>query len=378
MIGRQRGFLMPERTQIPSLTVRGLRATPVEVPPNFILGTTMGAFRQVPLLLIDLETEEGVTGRSYVFCYLRAAAPAITSLLGEVERIVKGAPVRPDELWATLTKRFTLIGVQGVVRMAMSGFDTACWDALAVAADVPLARLLGAEPRRIPAYNSCGLGLMDDLGALAAEAEKLLSGGFRAIKLRLGYPTLQADIAAVHAVRKRIGDGIALMVDYNQALSVHEALARGRALDAENIYWLEEPIRHDDYAGAAKLVRELKVPIQIGENFSLHSAMSVAIENHAADYVMPDLERIGGVTGWRQAAEIAQSHGLKMSSHLFPEVSAHLLAATPTCHFLEYVDWANVLVEEPLAIVDGYAAVPSRPGSGMVWDNKAVERYRMR
>jgi mandelate racemase len=218
---------------------------------------------------------------------------------------------------------------------------------------------------------------MDDLGALADEADKLLAGGFRAVKLRLGYPTAQADIAAVRAVRKRIGDGIALMVDYNQALTVEEALARGRALDAENIFWLEEPIRHDDYVGAAKLARELKVPIQIGENFSLPAAMTIALEQGAADYVMPDLDRIGGVTGWRQAAEIAAACRVPMSSHLFPETSAHLLAATPTCHFLEYVDWANVLLEEPLTIVDGRAVVPSRPGNGMVWDNKAVERYRM-
>ena len=177
----------------------------------------------------------------------------------------------------------------------------------------------------------------------------------------------------MHAVRKRIGDDVHLMVDYNQALTVDEALARGRALDAENIYWLEEPIRHDDYAGAAALARELKTPIQIGENFSLPAAMAMAIEQSAADYVMPDLERIGGVTGWRQAAELAAVNRIKMSSHLFPEVSAHLLAATPTCHFLEYVDWANVLVEEPLAIVDGQAIVPQRPGHGMVW-NKARGR----
>ena len=167
------------------------------------------------------------------------------------------------------------------------------------------------------------------------------------------------------------------MVDYNQALSVDEALARGHALDAENIYWLEEPIRHDDYAGAARLARELNVPIQIGENFSLPAAMTIAIEQGAADYVMPDLERIGGVTGWRQASAIAQSRGIKMSSHLFPEVSVHLLAATQTCHYLEYVDWANVLFEEPLAISDGHAVVPARPGNGMVWDKSAVARYRM-
>jgi mandelate racemase len=363
---------------MPPLTVRAIRATPVEVPLNFVLGTSAGAVRAAPLLTVDLETEEGVTGRTYLFCYLRAAAPAVMSLLGEVERLAKGQAVVPSELWTKLARRFALIGVQGVVRMAMSSFDAACWDALAIAAGVPLAGLLGAEPRPIPAYNSCGLGLMDDPGALADEAEKLLVGGFRAVKLRLGYPALQADIAAVQAVRKRIGDGVALMVDYNQALTAEEALIRGRALDAENIYWLEEPIRHDDYAGAAKLARELKVPIQIGENFSLPAAMTVALEQHAADYVMPDLERIGGVTGWRQAAEIAAANRMPMSSHLFPEVSAHLLAGTPTCHFLEYVDWANVLVEEPLEIIDGHAVTPLRPGNGMVWDQKAVERYKMR
>ncbi len=362
---------------MPSLTVRAVRATPVEVPLNFVLGTSATAIRQAPLLLIDLETEEGVTGRTYVFCYLRAAAPAIMSLLGEVERVVKGDAVAPAELWAKLARRFTLIGVQGIVRMATAGFDTACWDALSVAAGVPLATFLGAGPRAIPAYNSCGLGLTNDLGALASEADKLLAAGFRAVKLRLGYPTLREDIAAVHAVRKRIGDGVTLMVDYNQALSVEEALLRGRSLDTENIFWLEEPIRHDDYVGAARLARELKVPIQIGENFSLPAAMSVALDQGAADYVMPDLERIGGVTGWREAAAIAASRRVQMSSHLFPEVSAHLLAATPTCHFLEYVDWANVLVEQPLEIADGHAIIPSRPGNGVVWEKSAVQRYRM-
>lgn len=369
---------MPDSPNLPLLTVRAIEATPVEVPLNFVLGTSAQAVRAAPLLLIDLQTEEGVTGRGYLFCYLRAAAPAIVSLLGEVEREVKGERIDPAALWAKLARRFTLIGVQGIVRMAMSGFDVACWDALAVAAGQPLATFLGASPRPIPAYNSCGLGLMDDLGALAAEAERLLDGGFRALKLRLGYASLAQDIAAVRAVRKRIGDGADLMVDYNQALSVEEALARGRALDAENIFWLEEPIRHDDYAGAALLARELKVPIQIGENFSLVHAMAVALEQKAAAYVMPDLERIGGVTGWRRASRLAAAHRIKMSSHLFPEVSAHLLAATPTCHFLEYVDWANVLVQEPLAIVDGHAIVTQRPGHGMVWDAEAIERFRFR
>jgi len=237
--------------------------------------------------------------------------------------------------------------------------------------------VLKGYSRPIAAYNSCGLGLKETPEAVADEAEKLLGDNFRAVKLRLGYPTWQEDLAAVRAVRRRIGDGAALMVDYNQALSLAAALERGRMLDDENIDWLEEPIRHDDYAGSARLARELKTPIQIGENFSLVSSMEAALAAGAADYVMPDLERIGGVTGWQRAAALAAEHRLPMSSHLFPEVSAHLLAATPTCHFLEYVDWADRVVREPLRIVDGRAVIPDRPGSGVVWDDKAVERYRV-
>ena len=361
---------------LPALTVRSVRATGVEVPLNHVLGTSQSTIRTAPLLLIDVETEEGVIGRAWLFCYVAAAAPAIASLLTDVQHTVKGERIAPAELWAKLSRRFALIGVQGIVRMAMAGFDIACWDALAVAAGQPLVRLLGGEPRRVAAYNSCGLGLMP-AAALADEAEKLLERGFRAVKLRLGYPTLAEDLAAVHAVKARIPQGVALMVDYNQALGVDEALARGRALDRENIAWLEEPIRHDDYAGAALIARELSVPVQIGENFSLMAGMAAALNAKACDLVMPDLERIGGVTGWQQAAALAAKRRIRMSSHLYPEASAHLLAVTPTAHFLEYVDWADKVVQDPLRIVDGEAVIPDRPGSGIVWDQAAVERYRV-
>jgi mandelate racemase len=344
---------------------------------TYVLGTSADAVRSAPLLLVDVETEEGVTGRSYLFCYLPAAGPAITTLLAEVLSVVKGEPVAPGELWSRLYKRFTLIGVQGIVRMAMSAFDAACWDALAIAAGQPLATYLGAAPRPVQAYNSCGLGLMAP-EAVADEAEKLLAGGFRAVKLRLGYPTLAADLGALRAVRRRIPGETAIMVDFNQALSVEDALQRGRALDAEGgVYWIEEPIRHDDYAGCAALARELKTPIQLGENFPLPSGMEQALAAGACDYVMPDLDRIGGVTGWLRAAQLASTHGLPMSSHLFPEVSAHLLAATPTRHWLEYVDWANVLLQEPLRIADGSAIPSARPGNGLVWNEDAVQRFRL-
>jgi mandelate racemase len=211
--------------------------------------------------------------------------------------------------------------------------------------------------------------------ALADEAEQLLDGGFRAVKLRLGYATLEEDLAAVRAVRKRVPDEVAVMVDYNQALSVVDAIRRGRALDGEGVYWIEEPIRHDDYAGCAEIARVVSTPVQIGENFSQVYDMQHALDAHACDLVMPDLERIGGISGWQRASALASEAGLPMSSHLSPEVSAHLLAATPTARWLEYVDWMNPLLTEPLGIVNGMAVVSTRPGLGLEWDDERVRRY---
>jgi mandelate racemase len=361
---------------LPRLTVRGIRAVAVKVPMTYVLGTSQEALREAPLLLVDLETEEGVTGHAYQFCYVPAAAAAIVVMLDEVLRTVKGEALDPTVLWEKINRRFVLMGVQGVVRMALAMFDVAAWDVLARAAGMPLAALLGASPRAIPAYNSCGLGLKEP-AAVADEAEKLLAGGFRAMKLRLGYPTLEADLSAVRAVRARIPADTILMVDYNQALTVEEAIRRGRMLDGEDVYWMEEPIRHDDFAGSAEIARAIATPVQIGENFSLPHDLERALAAQSCDYVMPDLERIGGVTGWRRAAGVAAAKGVRMSSHLYPEVSAHLLTATPTAHWLEYVDWANAIVEEPLRIVDGNAIPSGRPGNGLVWNEAAVRRFRM-
>jgi mandelate racemase len=360
----------------PALTLRSVRSTAVEVPLRFVLGTSAAAVRAAPLLLVDVETEQGVTGRSYVFCYRRSGARAIAAVLQDAAELVGGQAVAPLAIAAVLERRLALIGVTGVVRMAQSALDMALWDALAVAAGLPLARLLGGTPRPLPAYNSCGLGLMSPEAA-ADEAELLLEGGFRAVKLRLGYPTLAEDLAVTRAVRRRLPDAVQVMVDYNQALGVVDAFERGRALQSEGVAWLEEPIRHDDYRGNAEIARALDLPLQIGENFNGPRAMQQALDADACDLVMPDLGRIGGISGWMQSAGIAAARGIPMSSHLMPEASAQVLAATPTCHWLEYVDWANPLLNEPLRLQDGCAVVPERPGTCLDWDPAAVERFRL-
>jgi mandelate racemase len=358
------------------------------------LGTSARRMDTAPLVLIDVDTEEGITGRAYVFCYLPSATTAVEAIVREAAGRVTGDRVTPMDLHAKLARHFRLLGVRGLVTMALAGFDAACWDALAVAAGVPLVELLGGSVHPVRAYNSNGLSLVDRPGsgirdsgssvrgssfeALADEAEELLEeGGFSAVKLRLGYASFADDAAALKAVRKRVPDGTVIMADYNQALTVAEALQRGRALDQEGLAWIEEPIRHDDYSGNATLTRELATPIQIGENFDGPYAMAEAIAARACDYVMPDFARIGGVSGWLEAAALARAAGIDLSSHLYPEFSAHLLAATPTAHWLEYVDWAAPVLEQPIEIRDGQAIIANRPGVGIVWNEDAVARFRV-
>ena len=265
--------------------------------------------------------------------------------------------------------------MHNIVLFAMSGIDMAAWDALGQPLGQPLVSLLGASPRPIPAYNSKGLGIQPPKD-LEKEAVELVEEGFRAVKLRLGRADAREDLKALQSVKKQVGPDVTLMVDFNQALSVAEAIKRGRMIDDEGgVYWIEEPVRADDFAGTARIRAEVKTPIQIGENFMGPEQMAQALAAGACDYVMPDAERIGGVTGWMRAAALAQAAGVEMSSHLFPEASCHLLAATPTCHWLEYVDWANPVLEAPVELKDGHVVIPAVPGIGLRWDEKAVQRF---
>jgi mandelate racemase len=355
--------------RIRSLTTRGM-----VVPLKFTLGTSAAIVKAVPLLLVDLLNEDGAIGRAYTFCYRPSGSVAISAHLSEAVDLLKGKSVTPFDTAQTLSRQFALLGVTGSVRMALSLMDMALWDAMAQTQGVPLSSLLGSRPKPLLAYDSRGLGLMNT-DRLAEEAKALLESGLRAVKLRLGYPSLSEDLAALNAVRRSISrDDVEIMVDYNQALTSAEAIRRGRELEKEGIYWLEEPIAHEGYDASAAVARELKVPLQIGENFNGPEALLRAISVQASDYVMADVARIGGVSGWLHAAGIAAAHGIEMSSHLMPEISAHLLCATPTAHWLEYVDWADAIIEEPLKIRDGMVLTSEKTGSGIAWDEAKLKR----
>ncbi|HKI64474.1 MAG TPA: enolase C-terminal domain-like protein [Burkholderiales bacterium] len=359
------------------LRVKGVRVRAVGAPMRRPLTTSTGAITVAPLLLIDLQTDAGITGRAYLFGIGKHNLAPIAQLVEAMGEMLKGDALAPFEIEKKLRARYTLLGVHNVVLFAMSGIDMAAWDALGQAHGEPLVRLLGGAPRPVPAYNSKGLGIMP-LKALVREAIELVNEGFSALKLRLGRAEARDDIEALRAVKKALGTKVTLMVDFNQCLTVSEALRRGRMIDDEGgVYWIEEPVRADDFAGNARITREVATPIQIGENFMGPEQMAQALAAQACDFVMPDAQRIGGVTGWMRAAALAQAAGLEMSSHLFPEASCHLLAVTPTCHWLEFVDWAEPVLAEPLELRDGQVLIPARPGLGMRWNEKAVRRYAL-
>jgi len=357
----------------PRLTLRDLRVRGVHVPMRLPLVTRGGTISIAPLALIDLLTDEGVTGSTYLFCYTPLALKPVLQTLANLAALIKGEPVAPLDLDLKLRAQFRLLGAKGVVGMALAGIDMAAWDALARAQGLPLIRLLGGAPRPIPAYNSNGLGLIGAERA-AAEAEQLAAPGFRAIKVRLGYENVKMDLEVVRAVRRAIGPDLALMSDYNQGLSVAEAVLRTGTLADEDLYWIEEPTGADDHAGHAEIRSKSRLRIQMGENWWGPHEMARCVAVGGSDFGMPDAMKIGGVTGWMRAAAIAETAGLPVSSHLFPEVSAHLLAASPTCHWLEYVDWAKPILAEPLRIENGSAIVPDTPGSGIAWNEAAVAR----
>jgi mandelate racemase len=371
--GAQRGS---RRITAPALTIRSVDAVLVLVPMRRPLGTSATRISTAPLLLLDVHTHQGVTGRAYLFCYLESAGHAALALAREVHEVLVGTTAAPMMVRPLLESRLRLLGVRGLVAAVLAGVDTACWDALAVAADMPLSRLLGAAPRPIPAYNSNGLGLIEPHAA-ADQAQELAAEGFRAVKMRLGRPSAEDDLAAVRAVRAALDSQVELMADYNQALQLPDALTRCRALDDEGLSWIEEPVRHDDYAANSQLTAQLRTPVQLGENFAGPREMAAALEHRASDLVMLDLDRIGGVSGWRDAAAQAHTAAIPLSSHLYPEVSAHLLAASPTAHWLEYVDWAEPILLDPPRITDGHAVPSERPGTGLAWDSVAVARHRV-
>ena len=358
--------------RLESLTLRSIRARPVVLKLKRPIVARIATLAEWPLILIDLSTEEGVVGRSYLEPYTIKTMRYLIPALNDFGELLKGRRVAPIEFYELARKSLHFVGYGGLAMIAVSGLDMAAWDALAKAAGLPLCVLLGGSVGPVKAYNSNGLWLRDAKQVAEEAIELRDEANFIGLKLRLGRENAQDDLRAIHAVRASVGDAVHLMVDYNQGLALAEALRRCEMIDDLGLDWIEEPIVYDNFDGFARLAAQLKTPVQIGENFYGVRDLHRALQMEACDLVMPDFMRIGGVTGWHRAAAIAGAAGIPISTHLYPEIAAHVMRVTETAHWLEWQDWADPVLQQPYKILDGMLHIPDAPGVGLDWDEDVI------
>jgi mandelate racemase len=355
-------------------TIASVQVRAVRVPMPEPHRTASGVVAESPLVLTDITADSGEVGHSVVFTYTPTALKPTAELMRNIAPLLVGESLAPADIELKLSQRFRLLGTQGLVGMALAGFDMALWDLLARVRGVSLPGLLGGAGKSMRPYVGIGY---DGVHGSALAAERWARRGFIGVKAKIGYPTVEEDLAVIRAIRSAAGEGMVIMVDYNQCLAPSEAVQRIRMLGGEGLTWVEEPTLAHDYAGHALITSATDIPIQCGENWWGIQDMQHAIGAGASDLVMPDVMKIGGVTGWLRAASLAQSHKIPLSSHLWPELSARLLSCTPTAHWLEYADWWNPILEQPLEVVDGIALTDERVGSGIDWNEAAVKKYQV-
>ena len=358
------------------MKITQIRTQPIEIPFDKPLGTSIHRITSVAALLVWIDTDEGITGESYLWVIGKHKLPVLMEMVRSLEPVVKhrnplDVAARFDEMW----NEINFLGHKGVTIFGIAAIDWACWDIKGKALGVSLGDLLGRKRDKIPAYASGGLWTSMSITELQAEAKSFLSQGFKAMKMRVGLPDIGEDVERVAAVRETIGSDIILMVDANQGLNVTKAIRLGRQLEKYNLAWFEEPVQAYDLAGSAVVANALDTPIASGETEYTRYGFHDMLERKSADILMPDLERVGGVSEWLKVAHMAAAQDIPVSPHIFTEHSLQLCAAVSNVNYAEHMPWFTGLFKEKMELVDGEIIIPNRPGMSFNFDPDAVERF---
>ena len=353
------------------LVVKELRVRTVRIPIRDPLETGGGSFASWPVVLLDLYTSAGIVGHAYLGCFRPFALAPLAQILHGFDESLTGMAVQPRSLGRRLKAEARLVGVQGFVASAIALVEIAAWDVVAKAANMPLAALLGAAPTPLPVYKT--ITSMDPAKArhMAADA---IDAGYGGVKLKLGASAAK-DLDLVRGVREVVGESFPIMGDYNQALTVPEAIERIRRLDEERLTWIEEPTAADDIDGHVSIASQVRTPLQLGESWTSVREAARNARAGTSVYVMPDLVRIGGVSAWLEAATLAGVSGTPISAHAFIEVSAHLLPTCGNAHWLEHVGLVDPILADVVAPSDGCYTATDRPGLGIEWNEAAIARF---
>lgn len=360
----------PHAESLSPSTITQVIAGHYRIPlPHVLSDSTHGEITHFELITVRIKNSDGVEGVGYTYT-VGAGGGAIHSLIDrELRPLLKGADAECIErLWERMWWHLHYVGRGGLAAHAVSAVDIALWDLKAKTLGRPLWRLLGGYDPKVRAYAG-GIDLYFSLEDLLEQTRNNLAAGFQAIKMKVGLPELSKDVERVAAVRDLIGKDNTLMVDANMRWRVDEAIRASRAFAPHGVFWLEEPTIPDDLPGHVRIAREGALPIATGENVHTLHEFKRLIDAGAVDFPEPDVSNCGGITVWMKVAHLAEAHNLPVTSHGVHDLHVHLLAAVPNASFLEVHGFGlERFIGEPLAIVDGAATAPERPGHGVDLD----------
>jgi L-alanine-DL-glutamate epimerase-like enolase superfamily enzyme len=337
------------------------------------------AGRTRPTVILRLRTDSGIEGIG-VTLYGGRATRSLHAMMEDLcAGIVGQDPMRIEAVLAKL-RTGDAGGPGGIFTLALSAIDTALWDIKGKALDQPLWKLLGGHRDRVPTYASGSLrrGLSDKQAEQAARI--LLQKGFRSMKTQMalpGNPTPADEYRRVRVVRDAIGPDIELMCDINQRWRPEQAIDIASRCEDIGLFWLEDVTTADDYAGLARVTAALKTPVAGGEYVWGIVPFRHMIEARSVDIVMVDIARVGGVSQWMKVAAMAEAFNLPIVSHVMPEVLCHMVAACPNGLTVEYMPWMLALYEETPTIENGMLVLPSAPGLGLKFDEKAIAKFKV-
>ncbi|MCR9177068.1 MAG: mandelate racemase/muconate lactonizing enzyme family protein [Alphaproteobacteria bacterium] len=358
------------------MKITGVRTQRAVVPFDKSIQSATHFIPGISAVLVWLDTDEGITGEALLWAVGPHRMPVLeemVKLLGTqaIGKDPRDTTARFDDMWA----ENSFLGHKGLTMYGLSAIDCACWDILGKSLGVSISRLLGRRRDRIPAYASGGLWASRSMQELEDEAKSFVAQGFKAVKMRVGKFDIAEDIERVTTVRNAIGPKIKLMADANQGLTVSQAIRLGRRLEDFDLTWFEEPVPAHDLEGHGLVAAALDTPIASGETEYGRYGFRDMLERKSADILMPDLERVGGVTEWMRVAAMAASYDVPVSPHLYTEYSLQLVGAASNATVSEHMPWFEPLYAESMEMEDGDILIPDRPGFGFSFDPAAVEKY---
>jgi L-alanine-DL-glutamate epimerase-like enolase superfamily enzyme len=360
------------------MKITGVKTRVVDLPFDKPITTAIHDMRSVGCVLLFIETDEGLVGESYAFTLNCVRIKAFNEMINGFNHLLIGKdPTSVTAITEAIWREINPTGYQGVTISALSAINTALWDLVGKIADLPLHRVFGACRDSVKTYASGGLWLSQSIDELVAEAQAFIAQGFRSMKIRVGSESNLQDVERVRAVREAVGDDIELLADANQAFTAKDAIRLGRLLEEFKLGWLEEPVNVNDIQGHADVRRALDMPIATGETVYTRYGMRPLIEQRCADVLMPDLQRIGGLTEMQRVCALASTFDIPISTHIFTEQSLSIAGSASNCISVEHMPWFSPLFNEQISIVNGSIAIPERPGTGFTFSQETISRYRV-